>query len=98
MLDQATVTCDIFQPADQHELEEHYGVERGMPCVAVDGAGLLTQKFPIEQLAQPAIEIMAWHALGETKLRDDFVGELLVALHNPLTYRHLTGYFCNRHA
>ncbi|MGI4887422.1 MAG: hypothetical protein ACRYFR_20900, partial [Janthinobacterium lividum] len=31
------------------------------------------------------------------KLRDDFVSELLVALHKLLTYSYLVRYFCNSH-
>ena len=53
--------------------------------MAVHSAGLLVEKVPVQQLAQAAIEVMAWHALGETKLRDDLVGEVLVALHMPST-------------
>ena len=30
----------VFQPAHQHELEEHDRVERGLACVAVERSGL----------------------------------------------------------
>ena len=83
MLDKATVTDQFFQATDQHQLKEHHRVERGLARVAVQRLGLLGEEASIEQLAQSAVEIMAWHALGEPKVRDVFIGELLVALHTP---------------
>ena len=96
MLSQVAVTSDIFQPADEHEFEDD-GVEGGLPGLAIDRVSLQAQKLLAKQLAQAAIEIRAWQARGATKLRDDFIGELLVVLHSPLTYSQLIRYFCNTH-
>jgi hypothetical protein len=83
VLDQAPVTDDMLQAAHQHELKEDDGVERGLARVAVKILGLLVEKRSIEELGQPAVEMVAGHALGQAKAQHDAVGELLVALHRP---------------
>lgn len=51
--------------------------------MAIKGLGLLVEKVPVQQLGEAAVEILLRHALGEAKAQDDFIGELLVALHRP---------------
>jgi hypothetical protein len=50
--------------------------------MAVDRAGLLLEKAPVEQLGEAAVEILLRHALGQAEAQHDFVDELLVAPHS----------------
>jgi hypothetical protein len=65
--------------------------------VAVNRAGLRTQKLPVQHLAQAALEIMLGHALGEAKMRADLIVEVFLALHPLYTNALLLRHFCNSH-
>jgi hypothetical protein len=83
VLDEAAVADQVFQAADEHQLEEHDRIERGLPRVAVERPSLLLEKVPVQQLRQPAVKITLWHALRQLEAEDNFVEELLMALHSP---------------
>ena len=81
VLDQAAVADQVFQAADEHELEEHHRVQRGLPGVAVEAPRRVVEKRPVHPLGQPPVQIMAWHPLGKPKAGHLFVEKQLLALH-----------------
>ena len=90
VLDQAPVADQVFQAADEHELEEHEleehdRVERGLARVAVKRPGLVVEKRPVHQLGEPTVQVMGRDPLGEPKARHLLVEKHLLALHLPAT-------------
>jgi hypothetical protein len=67
LLNQAPVTDDVFQAADQYELKEHDRVKPRPASVAVKILRLIVKKFPAQQFAQAVIESMPRHALKKAK-------------------------------
>ena len=85
MLDQAAVADQVFQPAHQHELEKHDRVQRRLARVAVEAPRFRVEKRPVDQLGQPAVQIVGPHPLTEPKADHRFVEKQLLALHLPST-------------
>ena len=81
VFDQTAVADQVFQPAHQHELEEDHRVERGLARVAVKAPGFIIEKRPVDQLGQPAIQVMRRDPFGEPKAGHLLVEVLLFALH-----------------
>jgi hypothetical protein len=48
VLDESAVADQVFQAADQHQLEEDHRVERGLAGMAIKGLGLFIEKAPVE--------------------------------------------------
>src|SRR4051794_13323234 len=65
--DDAAVTDDIFEIADEHQLDKDHRVNAAMSFGAIIGCSGFVEPFKIEQLLEPAIEIIFGYPLTQPK-------------------------------
>ena len=85
MLDQASGADQVFQPVDQHGLEEHDRVQRGLARVDVQRPRFLVEEGSVDEFGQSAVEVMGRPPLGKPKAGHLFIEKWLLALHLPST-------------
>lgn len=67
MLNQLSGRSNVLQVPDEHEFEEHYGVNRRVPCFSIELFCMLIQESQVERFLQPPIEVLFRNAAGESK-------------------------------
>jgi hypothetical protein len=61
------ITDDIFQEADEHQLDKDHRINVAVAFSAIIGLGGFVQPFEIRQIIEPAIEIIFRHPLTQPK-------------------------------
>jgi hypothetical protein len=84
------VAVQVFEVSDQDQLKEHKWINAGVTFRAIVIFGLFTQKFEIQVLLEPPVEIIGWHPVRKLKASEELFGILLFALHT-LIYKGCEG-------